>query len=111
MINIAIFNLKDLFKYFLKLLVIVMLIYCISKSYKFIGQTSSTKYLNRTIPAISYLNTDSEIAGEFSIEKVSKISFVEHILNIQLNIISSFKDKTMTNEVEDFLLKRIEHLK
>ena len=34
-----------------------------------------------------------------------------NVLNIQLNIISSFKDKTMTNEVEDFLLKRIEHLK
>lgn len=100
MINIAIFNLKDLFKYFLKLLVIVMLIYCISKSYKFIGQTSSTKYLNRTIPAISYLNTDSEIAGEFSIEKVSKISFVEHILNSQLKMKNNILPKKDENTNE-----------
>ena len=34
-----------------------------------------------------------------------------NVLNIQLNIISSFKDKIKTNEVEHFLIKRIEQLK
>lgn len=56
MINVAVLNLKDLFKYILKFIAIIIVVIVIANSYKFIAQSSHISSLDKTIPAISYFN-------------------------------------------------------
>lgn len=83
MVNVAVFNLKDLIKYLLKFAIIVLIIAIVAKFYKYLGQVSFTKSIEKTIPAIVYINTDTE-ENINKIEELNNNSWVERILNTHL---------------------------
>ena len=81
MINVAVFNVRDLLKYLLKFIIIVLAICLFVKSYQYIQYLSFKNSINRTIPVMAYLNTNTENSN--------KISFIEYILNTQLAVKNS----------------------
>lgn len=96
MVNVAVFNLKDLIKYLLKFAIIVLIITIVAKFYKYLGQVPFTKSIEKTIPAIVYINTDTE-ENVNKIEELNNNSWVERILNTHL----AMKNNILIKDVEE----------
>lgn len=101
MVNVAVLNLKDIIKYMLKFLVVIIAIIAISKTYRFIGQSAHISSLERTIPAITYVNSQKEEPDiTTKIEEVKNTSFIERILSSQLPMKNSIIKKQEQNETD-----------
>ena len=98
MVNVAVFNLKDVLKFLFKFAVIVSIIMFLLKSYKILNQISFTKAIDKTIPAIAYINNEDDI--EHKIKELKKDIWVKHILDSQLAMKNSIvKKETEKDEI------------
>lgn len=101
MINVAVFNVRDLLKYLLKFFIVVFIICLFVKSYKYVQYISFKHSIDRTIPAMSYLNNNTK--------NENNTSFIEYILNTQLamknNIIAKEK---IIEELEQAIVENID---
>ena len=85
MVNVAVFNLRDLAKYLLRFLALILIVVLVIKAYHYLEQKSLTSSLNKTIPAIQYLEEKEGASLDLSeTEKFKTGSFSEYILNTQL---------------------------
>lgn len=86
MVNVAVFSIKDLIKYVIKLIIVIFFIVTISIIYRYIGYGTHISSIERTIPAIVNYNNKEDIDIINKIEEVKQISFIERILNTELRI-------------------------
>lgn len=102
MVNVAIFNLKDLLKFITKFIIVVFIIYITTSIYKYIEHMPVITYLDETIPALLYTNNkEDQIVEKFEkFEKnIDELSWIEYVLNSQLALNSSFKNNK-DNKIE-----------
>ena len=105
MVNVAVFNLKDLGKYLLRFLALVLLIMLVTKGYHYLEQKSFTVSLDKTIPAMQYMGKEEGASIDFGEqEELKTSSFIEYILNTQLamnkHIVAKLPEQTEDIEVE-----------
>lgn len=86
MVNVAVLNLKDIIKFGFKLIIVVAIVFAVTKFSDYIEQNTSTDSLDKTIPAIMYFNNtkSEEMQDETELEEEKSFSFIEYILNTQL---------------------------
>lgn len=82
MVNVAILNLKDILKFVFKFAIAILIILGIININKFFKITSSIKFIETTIPSISYIEKDKKESKD--ITDINSNSFIEYILGSQL---------------------------
>ena len=115
MINLAVINLKDIGKYFLKIIVFLLLLWIISKFFSnskdqqisittLIDETKLLACLDETIPGMKQVNVNKE---EIEAE-LNEIEPLKVILETQLGMIYNIKEKNET-VIENSNTVNIEH--
>jgi hypothetical protein len=107
MINLAVVNLKDILKYLLKIIIVLIILWLFSKFFLINKETSisiendidTSKLLiclDETIPGIKQLN-DNDVY-KFEQNNIEKIEPLKLLLNMQIGMINNIKLKNETNK-------------
>lgn len=101
MINVAIFNLRDLLRNLIKFFIIVTIIVLLINIYKFIKKIPFDRIINNTIPAIYYLNNSEKSQKEILKENIEQKSWIKTVLSSQLEIKNNIMPKEISKEIEN----------